>query len=77
MKTLPKTWKKIPACFNVRLEIIESVEVSCGEVKVTFEGSGHRFTWVNLVFAIFFALAFVDLVFTELDLINIRSTFDN
>ena len=61
---------------NVRLEIIESIEVGCGKVEVTFEGCGHRFTWVNLVFAIFFALAFVDLVFTELDLVDTRSIFD-
>ena len=58
-------------------KIIDPVEVRCGEVKVFLKGAATHSTWVNLVFAIFSVLASMDFVFPKLDLIDIRSVFDN
>ena len=41
---------------------------SCGKVKVFLRGAASHLTWVNLVFAVFSTLSFIDLVFIELDL---------
>ena len=59
------------------VKIIESVEISCGKVKAFFEGYGHIYLGKSH-FCDFFALAFTDLVFPKLDLIEkIRAIFDN
>ena len=53
-----------------------SVKVSCGKVKMFFEGCGHTFNWKNFISVIFSTLAFIDVASTELDLIDIRFIFN-
>ena len=60
-------------------KIIEFIEVSSGKVKVFWSRPSEctHSTCENPIFAIFAALIFIDLVFTRLDLADIRSLFDN
>ena len=72
----------IPATRNDMLKllvvkIIGQVRVSCGKVKLFLKGATTYLTRVNLVFAIFSALKFMNLIITKLNLIDVRSTFDN
>ena len=56
-------------------KIIESVAVSCGKIKVFLRDTATCLTCLDLIFEIFSALVFVDLIFTELDLTGIRSSW--